>query len=85
MPEYPTPLMPELFMVVSLSISVIQMILLGAVVYLLWKYVQAVRQVQTIGQFWVKHWNDPQGNGVKARQKSTVVTHVYEEGGPWLR
>ena len=50
----------------------------------MWKYVQSVRRVETIGRFWVHNWNDPQGNGGGASQKSTVEASEYEERGPLL-
>jgi hypothetical protein len=50
----------------------------------MWKYIQAVRRVETIGRFWVHNWNALQGKGAEASQKSIVEVTEYEERGPRL-
>src|ERR1700747_636395 len=51
------------FAEVGAFLDLLQLILLVAVPYLLWRYLRAVRQVHAIGRFWLDHWNDPRGIG----------------------
>jgi hypothetical protein len=55
----------HLYRDVGFFLDVSQRIMLPAVVFLLWKYVQALRHVETIDRFWVKHRNDPKGTASK--------------------
>jgi hypothetical protein len=62
------------FREVVMLVDGFQLLVSFLVVYLLWRCVQVVRHVETIGRFWVRNWNDPQGNGGGATKKTTVVT-----------
>jgi hypothetical protein len=75
----------HLYRDVGIFIDTGLLILLVAIAYLLWRYVQAVRQVHAIGRFWLEHWNDPRGNEARASQKSTVVAYDAVDGDPRLR
>jgi hypothetical protein len=62
MPQLTVPLITR-FAEVGAFLDLLQLILLVAVAYLLWRYMQAVRQVHTIGRFWLDRWSDPRGIG----------------------
>jgi hypothetical protein len=48
-----------------------QLLLLMVLAVVLWKYVQAVRQVKAIGWYWIESLERQQRNGVGACENST--------------